>query len=84
MSKHRLIFTRHAEFMMAERSIERAWVERTLVEPEAVEPDPVRNDIIRAFRAIPERNGRVLRVVYAASGEQMRIVTVFFDRTRRR
>ncbi|MBI2714924.1 MAG: DUF4258 domain-containing protein [Rhizobiales bacterium] len=84
MSEHRLIFTRHAELMLAERGIERAWVERTVNEPETIESDPVRDDIYRAFRAIPERNGRVLRVVYATSGEQIRIITAFFDRTRRR
>ena len=84
MSEHHLIFTLHAELMLAERDIERAWVERAVNEPDTVESDPNRSDIYRAFRAVPERNGRVLRVVYAVSGAQMRIITAFFDRTRRR
>jgi hypothetical protein len=70
--------------MLAERGIERAWVERAVNEPETVESDPVRDDIYRAFRAIPKRNGRVLRVVYATNGKQIRIITAFFDRTQRR
>ena len=84
MSENRLVFTHHAELMLAERGIERAWVERAVNEPDAMEPDPAQNDICRAFRAIPERNGRVLRVVYAVSGEQLRVITAFFDRTRLR
>jgi hypothetical protein len=84
MSERRIIFTHHAALMLTERRIERAWAERTLNEPETVEPDPARSDAFRAFRAIPERDGRVLRVVYAATGEELIIITAFFDRTRRR
>ncbi|MBI3702728.1 MAG: DUF4258 domain-containing protein [Rhizobiales bacterium] len=84
MNEKRVIFTQHAETMLAERSIERQWVDRTVAEPDAIEPDPERNNVFRAFRSIPEHQGRVLRVVYALSGNQIRIITAFFDRARNR
>lgn len=84
MSERRLIFTRHAESMLAERSIDRSWVEQTVRKPEVVEPDPSRSNTFRAFRAIPERNDRVLRVVYTATDSELRIITAFFDRARHR
>ena len=70
--------------MLAERSIDREWVERTIAEPTAIEFDASRPGTIRAFRPIPERGGRMLRVVYISTGETARVLTVFFDRARRR
>ena len=67
MGKHRISLTRHAADMLVERGIERQWVDRTVNEPDAIEPDPERGNVFRAFRSIPERQGRVLRVVYALS-----------------
>jgi hypothetical protein len=69
--------------MLAERGIDREWIERTIREPDEIEPDPSRANVIRAFRSIPERNGRVLRVVYSTSADQIRVITAFFDRARR-
>jgi len=77
-----ILFSPHALDMLAERSIERVWVERTVREPDVAGADPLRPDRIRAFRAIPERGGRVLRVVYVQAGEDIRIITAFFDRSR--
>jgi hypothetical protein len=84
MSKNQLIFTHHATTMLAERGIERAWVNLTLAEPEETEPDPHRADTFRAFRAIPERDGRVLRVVYTQNEGRITVITTFFDRAKRR
>ncbi len=70
--------------MIAERQIERAWVEETILNPDATEPGPKHPDRTRAFRSIPERDGRVLRVVYARQRDQYRVVTLFLDRGRRR
>ena len=77
-------YTRHAEEMIAERQVERAWVERTILQPEAPEPDPKHPERTRAFRSVPARDGRVLRVVYVTRPDQYRIVTLYFDRGRRR
>jgi hypothetical protein len=83
MSERQINFTRHAADMLAERGIERQWVDLTVNEPDAIEPDSERGNVFRAFRSIPERQGRVLRVVYALSENQIRIITAFFDRSRR-
>jgi hypothetical protein len=84
MSENFLIFTRHAETMLIERGIDRAWVYGTLADPEETEPDPLRENAFHAFRAIPERGGRVLRVVYTRSEDQTTVITAFFDRAKRR
>ncbi|UZF91965.1 DUF4258 domain-containing protein [Bosea sp. NBC_00550] len=77
-------FTNHALAMMAERSIERAWVELTVLEPDQVEPDLRNPEVTRAFRTLPERDGRVLRVVYRRTDTHFRIITMFLDRGRGR
>ncbi|HXW24094.1 MAG TPA: DUF4258 domain-containing protein [Xanthobacteraceae bacterium] len=84
MTEPRIIFTRHAETMMTERGIKEDWVKATIAEPEATESDPSQPNLSRAFRTIPEYGNRVLRVVYASVGDTIRVVTVFFDRARRR
>jgi len=80
MAETRLIFTQHAEDMLVERRIERAWVEATIREPEALDADPAQPGVLRAFRRVPQRSGRVLRVVYVQTNDIVRVVTVFFDR----
>jgi len=82
MAESEIIFTRHAETVVAERAIERRWVERTIREPNFVERDPTRGTV-NAFRSIPEHGGRILRVTYVNDGTRVRIITVFFDRRRR-
>lgn len=84
MVKKPLNYTEHAEDMLIERQIEHEWVEQTIARPDAVEPDPWRPGITLAFRIIDERDGRVLRVAYAETDDQIRIVTTYFDRGRRR
>jgi hypothetical protein len=80
MKPTHISFTRHAEDMLAERNIERAWVELTVASPESVQADPKGPGVYRAYRRIPEHGGRFLRVVYTLAGEHIRIVTAFFDR----
>jgi hypothetical protein len=84
MAVPRLLFTKHAEDMLVERKIDRAWVVATISDPESIEPDPARPGVLRAFRRIPEHGNRFLRVAYVSTGDTMRVVTVFFDRKRRR
>jgi hypothetical protein len=80
----KVVYGTHALDTLAGRAIERAWVERTLLSPESIEPDPIHPDRMRAFRALPERDGRVLRVVYVPIPGGARVVTMFLDRGRRR
>jgi hypothetical protein len=83
MARPALLFTRHAEDMLTERGIDRAWVEAAVHEPESVEPDPAKLGVFRAYRRIAERGGRFLRVVYVPGEQSIRVLTAFFDRTRR-
>jgi hypothetical protein len=70
--------------MIAERQIERAWVEETVSNPEIVEPDPYRLGVKRAFRRIPQKGSRYLRVAYAETGDTIKVITLFLDRGKRR
>ncbi|BBF92469.1 DUF4258 domain-containing protein [Blastochloris tepida] len=79
-----IVYTRHAEDVMRERGLKFEWVKRTLASPDQDEPDPDEPTLRRAFKAIPERDGRVLRVVYGRTDDTLRVVTAFFDRDRRR
>ncbi len=56
-----LRFTVHARTAMMERELAEAWVEQTALSPDWETPDP-QPGIVRRYRVIPERNGRVLRV----------------------
>ena len=80
----RLTYIDHALEQMARRAIAPAWVERTVLSPEMTEPDPNHPDRVRAFRSIPERDGRVPRVVYVPEGGDYRVLTTFLDRSRKR
>ncbi|RXT43581.1 hypothetical protein B6S44_28150 [Bosea sp. Tri-44] len=82
--ERRFSYTNHANSMLVERDIRREWVERTILSPDAIETDPKHLDRTRAYKALPERDGRVLRVVYVQSGQTCRVITLFLDRSRRR
>jgi hypothetical protein len=83
MSKPRYELSVHAATAIAERAIEVSWVERVLAMPERIELDEADRSLTHATARIPEREGRVLRVVYNASVDPIRVVTVFFDRRER-
>ncbi|MBM4267837.1 MAG: DUF4258 domain-containing protein [Deltaproteobacteria bacterium] len=57
-----------------------SWVERTLVLPTRTARDPADPRLLHAFRPVPERDGRILRVVYDPTVKPWRVVTAFFDR----
>jgi len=54
----RVSYSAHADASLVDRELTREWVERVLQWPEAVEQDPKHPDRLRAFRNIPERDGR--------------------------
>jgi hypothetical protein len=78
-----LSLTAHAEDAILERNLDRSWIERTVWEPEWYHPDPYRPGVERRFRVIPEFGGRVLRVACLETADEIRILTVFFDRDAR-
>lgn len=70
--------------MIEERPIERAWVEETIFNPEILEPDPYRPGVKRAFRRIPDRGSRYLRVAHVETEDTIKVITLFLDRGKRR
>jgi len=83
MPRIRYQLTSHAATAIAEREIDLAWVERTLAQPERIEPDRFDVSLTHALARIKERDQRVLRVVYNASIDPLRVVTAYFDRRQR-
>lgn len=79
-----IVYTRQALTVMRERDIAVEWIEQAVREPDETLPDPLDGTLTRAFRKISERDDRILRVVFSNDGDAVRIVTVFFDRGRRR
>ena len=83
MRLHGYELSDHAADVIAEREIETTWVVRVLTKPERTEPDRSDPTLTHALGRIAERDDRVLRVVYNASVNPPRIVTVYFDRRQR-
>lgn len=79
-----VVLTNHAEVVIDERGLERAWIERTLRSPIVIEPDPARPGVMRAFASVPERGDRILRVAFVETPDELRVLTAFLDRGRRR
>ncbi len=79
MQSKSIVLTPHASTALRERGIDERWVEAALARPDwtALDPCPGRT---RVFKAIPEREGRVLRVVYTETAAEIRVITAFFDR----
>jgi hypothetical protein len=80
-----LRFTRHAEDAVAERELDLNWIERTVREPEWSRPDPQKFPSVEGrFGTIPEFGGGILRVACIETPDEIRILTVFFDRNARK
>jgi hypothetical protein len=69
---------------MTLRAIDIVWVEATIRQPVRTAPDPSDTALTRAWRRIPERGGRALRVVFRRAGSDIVVVSVVFDRGARR
>lgn len=70
----------HALEAMQKRELPREWVEATLTAPDWVETDPRHPGRFRAYKAIAELGGRVLRVVHWREGDDVIVLTVHPDR----
>lgn len=68
---------------MLERDIELEWVTRVLAYPQKVEPDQSDPTKFHAFGAIPEKDDRVLHVIYNGTTEPWLVISVYFDRKMR-
>ena len=79
----KFVLSAHAQTVINERSIDLAWLERVLTGPQRVESAEEHPDLRHALGRIPEHGDRVLRVIYNAGVDPVRIVTVYFDRKMR-
>lgn len=77
-------YTQHAETVLIERGLEKEWVERTVYGPDWRTSEPRDSSAERRFRSVPERQGRVLRVICVENAVEIRIISVFLDRRARR
>jgi hypothetical protein len=68
--------------MLTERGIAEDWIVRTVESPLRTENHD--DGTTHYLSEVPERSGRVLRVVVNAKVSQSIVVTVFFDRRQRR
>ena len=71
-------FTEHAEQMLSEREIQKAWVALTVEQSQRREETG--DGMVHYLRAIPERGGRVLRVIVDPQKDPPVVVTAFLDR----
>ena len=83
MRQPTLEYTKHALHVMEERSIPAEWVESAVAEPALRAPDPNDREVERFFRSIPEHGNRALRVAVNTRVVPWRVVSVFFDRSKR-
>jgi hypothetical protein len=83
MTKPEYELTVHAATVIARRAIDASWIERVLTKPERIEVDETDRSLTHALAKIPECADRVLRVVYNAYVDPIRVVTAYFDRRER-
>jgi len=76
--------TAHARTRLRERDIDLRWVEETVLDPDWIEVEPRERVVERRFRAIPQFDGRVLRVVCVETDSSIRVISMMFDRNARR
>jgi len=74
------VLTDHAVVVLRERDISIDWVRRVLEQPRLRLPDEEDPDLVHALGPIPERENRVLKVVYNPNRDPWLIVTAYFDR----
>ena len=80
MAARKISFSLHALDVLRERGIEKRWVEIVVAEPALLLADPEDTALVHVLACCPEREGRVLRVVYNREANPPRVVTAFFDR----
>ncbi|HOW50435.1 MAG TPA: DUF4258 domain-containing protein [bacterium] len=68
----------HAKQMMVERCIEESWVSEVIGRPERTETFP--DGTVHFIGAIPEYEGRFLRIIVNPCKNPRKVITLFFDR----
>ncbi|MDP2828482.1 MAG: DUF4258 domain-containing protein [Sulfuricellaceae bacterium] len=71
--------TEHARKRCIKRKIRLEWVAAAVAHPSRTENDEDDSTLVHALLAIPERNFRVLRVIYNETADPVVVVTAYFD-----
>ena len=79
-----LVLTAHAQVRLQERRLDPKWVESTARTPDWTEPEPGDDALERRFRAIPQGDGRILRVVCTETDTTIKVIIAMLDRDARR
>lgn len=72
--------TRHAQVRVAAGEVKAVWIEAAVRWATYRRADPRHPEVTLSFRAIPEFGGRVLRVAHRPDGDDILVITAFFDR----
>ena len=80
----RIVYTLHTRERLRERQIPTGWIEAILNAPLADEPDPSDDGRRRCWGRVPDFGDRMLRIVYVAGIDFIRVITVTPDRNRGR
>lgn len=80
MENFRYQLTEHASEQVSKRNIQLEWIEQVLQSPIKTKPDDKDPELRVAYGVIPEKDDRILRVVYNFTVEPWKIVTAHFDR----
>lgn len=78
-----IVISTHARQRLLEREIPVEWAEAAVLAPDWMAPDD-QPGVMRSYRAMAEKGGRVLRVVHRAHGHDIILITAFFDRNAQR
>ncbi len=70
-------YDEHAEFQIARRNIEKAWIEAVLRNPDTIEKGQTRQSF---FKCLPGR--RVMLRVVTSAHDPDYVITAYFDRTK--
>jgi hypothetical protein len=77
--------SKHTCDEMAGRGIRLDFIEAAIAAPDYTDRDPIDPTLTRAFKAIAEFGGRMLRVVFRTAGSgEMFVVTAHWDRGAKR
>ncbi len=79
-----IVYTIHTRERLRERHILTRWIEAILEDPLIDEPDPADDGRRRCWGRVPEFGDRMLRIVYVAESDVIRVITVTPDRNRGR
>jgi uncharacterized protein DUF4258 len=78
------VLSEHARGAIAKRGILLEWLEEALVSPEYSEPDRLDPELEHRLLRVADSGGRVLRVIVNVKCAELRVVTAYFDRGRKK